>query len=153
MRRKYNLVIGKATAMKTKLAIGAMAEPEEEKTCVVKGRNTVTGLPDAVEVSSGEIYEPLNDIATMIAQQVQDVIEETPPELVGDIYKDGIVITGGSSQIYGLDKVIYDHVKLEVHVAENPADCVINGCGHALKYIGQEELDENGSVNPLSMPY
>ncbi len=153
MRRKYNMVIGKATATKTKLAIGAMAEPEENKTFTVKGRNTVTGLPDAVEVSASEIYEPLGDIALMIAQQVQDVLEETPPELVGDIYRDGIVLTGGSSQIYGLDKVIYDHVKLEVHAVENPSDCVINGCGHALKYIGQEEIDENGSVNPLSMPY
>lgn len=152
-RRKYNLIIGKATAQKAKMEIGAVVKPDEDKTFIVKGRNTVTGLPQAVEIHSSEIYEPLHDIAVMVAQQVQDVLEETPPELVGDIYKDGIVLTGGSSLIYGLDKVIKDYVKLDVHIAENPADCVINGCGYALKYIGQEEIDENGAVNPLSMPY
>lgn len=153
VRRKYNLIIGKVTAQAAKLEIGAVIKPEENKRVIVKGRNTVTGLPQAVEICSDEIYEPLHEIAVSIAQQVQDVLEETPPELVGDIYKDGIILTGGSSQIYGLDKVIKEHVKLDVHVAENPSDCVINGCGYALRYIGQEEIDENGAVNPLSMPY
>lgn len=153
VRRKYNLIIGKVTAQKAKTEIAAMTKPENEKTIVVKGRNTVTGLPQSVELTSSEIVEPLHDIAVTIAQQVQDVLEETPPELVGDIYKDGIILTGGSSQIYGLDAIIKEHVKLDVHVAENPSDCVINGCGYALKYIGQEEIDENGAVNPLSMPY
>lgn len=153
VRRAHNLIIGKATAQNAKLEIAAVVKPEVNKTVVVKGRNTVTGLPQAVEISSSDICESLHDIAVMIAQQVQDVLEETPPELVGDIYKDGIVLTGGSSQIYGLDQVIKEYVKLDVHVAENPSDCVINGCGYALKYIGQEEIDENGAVNPLSMPY
>lgn len=153
VRRKYNLIIGKVTAQTAKMEIASVVKPEDDKTVVVKGRNTVTGLPQAVEISSSEIYEVLRDIAVMIAQQVQDVLEETPPELVGDIYKDGIVLTGGSAQIYGLEQVIKEHVKLDVHAAENPADCVINGCGYALKYIGQEEIDENGAVNPLSMPY
>lgn len=153
VRRKYNLIIGKVTAQNAKVEIGAVLMPENDRSVVVKGRNTVTGLPQAVEIKSSEICEPLHDIAVTIAQQVQDVLEETPPELVGDIYKDGIILTGGSSQIYGLDQVIKEHVKLDVHVAENPSDCVINGCGHALRYIGQEEIDENGAVNPLSMPY
>lgn len=153
VRRAHNLIIGKATAQNAKLEIAAVVKPEVNKTVVVKGRNTVTGLPQAVEISSSDICESLHDIAVMIAQQVQDVLEETPPELVGDIYKDGIVLTGGSSQIYGLDQVIKEYVKLDVHVVENPSDCVINGCGYALKYIGQEEIDENGAVNPLSMPY
>lgn len=153
VRRKHNLIIGKATAQNAKLEIAAVVKPDVDKKVIVKGRNTVTGLPQAVELTSSEICEPLNDIAIMIAQQVQDVLEETPPELVGDIYKDGIILTGGSSQIYGFDKIIKEHVKLDVHVAENPSDCVINGCGYALKYIGQEEIDENGAVNPLSMPY
>lgn len=153
VRKKHNLVIGKTTAQNAKVEIAAVIKPDSDKSIVVKGRNTVTGLPQAVTLSSSEICEPLHDIAVMIAQQVQDVLEETPPELVGDIYKDGIILTGGSAQIYGLDKVIKDYVKLDVHVADNPSDCVINGCGYALKYIGQEEIDENGAVNPLSMPY
>lgn len=153
VRRKYNLVIGKVTAQKAKLEVGAVVKPDEEKTFTIKGRNTVTGLPQAVELSNTELYEPLSEIAAQIASQVQDVLEETPPELVGDIYKDGIVLTGGGSLLYGLDRLIAEQVKIDVHIAENPSDCVINGCGYSLKYIGQQEVDENGAVNPLSMPY
>ena len=153
VRRKYNLIIGKVTAQKAKLEVGAVIKPDEEKKYTVKGRNTVTGLPQAVELSNTELYEPLSEIAVQIAGQVQDVLEETPPELVGDIYKDGIILTGGGSLIYGLDRLIGELVKIDVHIAENPSDCVINGCGYSLKYIGQEEIDENGAVNPLSMPY
>lgn len=153
IRRAYNLVIGKVTAEKTKLEIGTVIKPDTDKKIVVKGRNTVTGLPQAVEVSSSELAEPLNEIAVSIAQQAQDVLEETPPELVSDIYRDGIILTGGGCQINGLDKIIKEYVKLDVHIADNPADCVINGCGYALRYIGQDEIDENGAVNPLSVPY
>ncbi|MBQ5440234.1 MAG: rod shape-determining protein [Clostridia bacterium] len=153
VRKTYNLIIGKVTAENAKKEIGAVVKPEQDKKITIKGRNTVTGLPQAVELSSSEIAESLNEIACTIAQQVQDVLEETPPELVGDIYKDGIILTGGGSQIYGLDQVIKEHVKLDVRIAEKPGDCVINGCGYALRYIGQDEVDENGAVNPLSMPY
>ena len=153
VRKTYNLIIGKVTAENAKKEIGAVVKPEQDKKITIKGRNTVTGLPQAVELSSSELAESLNEIACTIAQQVQDVLEETPPELVGDIYKDGIILTGGGSQIYGLDQVIKEHVKLNVRLAEKPGDCVINGCGYALRYIGQDEVDENGAVNPLSMPY
>ncbi len=153
VRRKYNLIIGRVTAQSAKLEIGSVIKPKEDKTYIVKGRNTVTGLPQSVELHSSELYETLAETASTIASQVQDVLEETPPELVGDIYKDGIVLTGGGVQINGFDKLIEKQVKLEAHPAENPADCVINGCGSALKYIGQAEIDENGAVNPLSMPY
>ena len=153
VRRKYNLVIGRATAQRAKLEVGSVIEPDEDRTCIIKGRNTVTGLPQAVELSSSELYETLAETAVTIAQQVQDVLEEAPPELVGDIYKDGIVLTGGGVLLNGFDKLIEQQVKLDAHIAENPADCVINGCGSSLKYIGQAEIDENGAVNPLSNPY
>lgn len=153
VRRKYNLIIGRVTAQKAKLEVGSVIKPEEDKTCVIKGRNTVTGLPQAVELSSSELYETLAETAVSVAQQVQDVLEETPPELVGDIYKDGIMLTGGGVLLHGFDKLIEQQVKLDAHLANDPADCVINGCGSALKYIGEAEIDENGAVNPLSAPY
>ena len=153
MRRKYNLIIGRVTAQNAKLEIGSVVKPEQDKTCIVKGRNTVTGLPQAVELHASELYETLAETAVAVAQQVQDVLEETPPELVADIYKDGIILTGGGVLLSGFDKLIEKQVKLEAHIADNPADCVINGCGASLKYIGQAEIDENGAVNPLSMPY
>jgi len=152
-RRKYNLIIGRVTAEKAKLEVGAVNKPETEKQFVLKGRNTVTGLPNSVELTNTEIYDVLSEVAANIIAAIQDVLEATPPELVGDIYKDGIVMTGGGALLYGMDQLIRDQLKIDVHIAENPSDCVINGCGYALKYIGQEEVDENGAVNPLSMPY
>lgn len=153
VRRKYNLIIGRATAQRAKIEIGSVIKPEEDKVCTVKGRNTVTGLPQAIELHSEELYETLAETAAVIAQQVQDILEDTPPELAGDIYKDGIMLTGGGVLINGFDKFIEKQVKLSAHIADEPADCVINGCGSALKYIDQAEIDENGAVNPLSMPY
>ena len=153
VRRKYNLIIGRVTAQNAKIEIGSVVKPKEDKTFTVKGRNTVTGLPQAVELHASELWETLAETAVTVAQQVQDVLEETPPELVADIYKDGITMTGGGALLSGFDELIRKQVKLEAHIAENPADCVINGCGAALRYIGQAEIDENGAVNPLSMPY
>ena len=153
VRRKYNLIIGRVTAQNAKIEIGSVIKPKEDKTFTVKGRNTVTGLPQAVELHASELWETLAETAVTIAQQVQDVLEETPPELVADIYKDGIILTGGGAQLSGFDTLIEKQVKLEAHIAQNPADCVINGCGASLRYIGQAEIDENGAVNPLSMPY
>ncbi len=152
-RRKYNLVVGRVTAEKAKFEVGAVFKPEEEKKFVLKGRNTVTGLPQAVELTNTELCPVLSEVAKTITGAVQDVLESTPPELVGDIYRDGIVMTGGGSLLYGMDKLICEQLKIDVHIAENPADCVINGCGFALRYIGQGEVDENGAVNPLSTPY
>ena len=152
-RRKYNLVIGRVTAEKAKLEVGAVVKPETEKKFTLKGRNTVTGLPQAVALTNTEIYDTLSDVAAAITGAIQDVLEETPPELVGDIYRDGIVLTGGGALLYGMDKLIREQLKIDVHIAENPSDCVINGCGFALRYIGQDEVDENGAVNPLSTPY
>ena len=153
VRRKYNLIIGRATAQAAKIEIGCVIKPDEDKSCVVKGRNTVTGLPQAIELTSFEICDILAEIAAPVVQQIQDILEESPPELAGDIYKDGVTLTGGGSLINGFDKMIEQQVQIEAHIAENSADCVINGCGSALKYIGQAEIDENGAVNPLSTPY
>ena len=106
-----------------------------------------------MELTNTELCPVLGEVAKTITGAVHDVMESTPPELVGDIYRDGIVMTGGGSLLYGMDKLICEQLKIDVHIAENPADCVINGCGFALRYIGQGEVDENGAVNPLSTPY
>ena len=80
------------------------------------------------------------------------MLEETPPELIGDIHSDGIILTGGTSQVKGLDKLIKAATSLDVTVAENPADCVVNGCGDSLKYIDKLKKAD-GSVNPITDRY
>ena len=106
-------------------------------------------MPMWVDLTSEETAEPLKEIAGSIVRQVQDVLEETPPELIGDIHSDGIVLTGGASQIAGMDTLIKMATDLRVTTAENPADCVVNGCGEAIKYIDRLRHPD-GTVNPIS---
>jgi rod shape-determining protein MreB len=154
VKKKYNLIIGKRMAEEAKLAIGCVYPQEEQQTFRIKGRNALTGLPQWVDFTSDEMLEALIDLAMQIAREIQEMLEDTPPELVGDIYTDGITLTGGSALLYGFETLISKKTRLPVRVAEDPRSCVVLGAGKALKYI--DELDENhefGAMNPLSAEY
>ncbi|MBE7022681.1 MAG: rod shape-determining protein, partial [Ruminococcaceae bacterium] len=101
----------------------------------IKGRCLVTGLPKVVNVDSEEMLEALEECATQIVDAVHSVLEKTPPELVGDISTGGILLTGGGSLVYGLDKLIARETGLEVFVAEDAVLCVARGTGMSLDYI------------------
>ena len=149
VKRKYNMLIGKRTAEEAKMNIGCVLPGMATGTYRIKGRNMITGMPMWVDLRSEEMVEPLKDVAIAIVKQIQDVLEETPPELIGDIYNDGIVLTGGASQIVGMDTLIKIATDLRVTIADDPADCVVRGCGEAIKYIdGMKRSD--GSVNPIT---
>jgi len=148
IRRKYSIHIGDRTAEKVKKTIGCLYPFDEPKTYRVKGRNALTGLPQWVDVSSDEMLEAMLEPAKMIVSTVQNMLEETPPELATDVYTDGIFLTGGCAQIYGFDKLISKKTRLDVYVAENPQDCVVLGTGKALKYI-DDVTGTYGITNPL----
>ena len=150
VKKKYNLLIGKRTAENAKIAIGCVGNIGENKTFRLKGRNCVTGMPMQADISSYEISDILVDIITEIVYQVQDVLEETPPELMGDIYSDGIILTGGTAQLKGMAEIINAVTKIKVKVADNPSLCVVKGCGEALKYI---KAFEKGELSPISEQY
>lgn len=152
VKRKYNMLIGKRTAEEAKMNIGCVVPGMAAGTHRIKGRNMITGMPMWVDLRSEEMVEPLRDIADAIVRQVQDVLEETPPELIGDIYSDGIVLTGGASQIVGLDTLIKVATDLRVTVADAPSDCVVNGCGKAIKYIDKLRHPD-GTVTPITDRY
>ncbi len=153
VKKKYNLIIGKRMAEAAKLAIGCVYPQEELMTFRIKGRNALTGLPQGIDFTSDEMLEALIDQAMQIAREIQEMLEETPPELVGDIYTDGIVLTGGSAQLYGFDTLISKKTRLPVRVAEEPDTCVVLGAGKALKFV--DDLDDQGlgAMNPLSAEY
>lgn len=155
IRKKYALVIGNPMAEKCKKAIGCLIKPEEEKTFRVKGRDAISGLPRYVDVTSSEIMNVIMETASQIVTLIKDVLEETPPELVGDIYSDGIILTGGLSKIDGFAQLIADSTEIKVTLAENPEDCVINGCGQAISYITEVEKNarSNMDINPLMAAY
>ena len=153
IRKKYNLIIGTNMAESCKKAIGCVKIPLEQKTFKVKGRDAVSGLPRFVEVSSAEIKEAIEEIAQEIVNSIKDVLENTPPELIGDIYTDGIILTGGLAKLTGFAKMISEATKIKVRVHKFASDCVIMGCGKAIKYIGEADKAKNGALSPILAAY
>lgn len=149
VRKKYNILIGKRMAEDAKIAIGCVYPRENQENYRIKGRNALTGLPQAVEISSDEMLEAMISPAMQIVKEVQGLLEETPPELMGDIYTDGMVLTGGCAQLYGFDILLAKKTKMPVHVAEEPLNCVAIGAGKSLKYIDLLEDNRGVGINPL----
>ena len=135
VRRKHNVLIGERTAEYIKIKVGAVYEHAQPREIRVKGRCLLQGLPKEISISSRERLEALMEPISEILDSICSVIERTPPELIGDIIKDGIVMTGGGSLLFGLDKLIEDVTGIKTRVAKDPADCVVNGTGIALEYL------------------
>jgi rod shape-determining protein MreB and related proteins len=135
LRREHNLLIGERSAERIKIEVGS-AIPELEnppEDYLVSGRDLMTGIPKQVSVSYTEVAQALDKSITKIDEAVLRVLEKTPPELSGDIYKTGLYLTGGSGLLRGLNKRISDKIKLPVYVAEDPLRAVVRGTGIALK--------------------
>ncbi len=153
VKRRYSLLIGKRTAEEAKMAIGCVLPGVINGRFRVKGRNLITGMPSFVDLNAAEMAEPLHETAAAIVAQIQDILEETPPELIGDIYTDGIVLTGGGAQLAGIDRIISQTTDLKVRVAPDPSSCVVLGCGKAIKYIDRLNKPDRGGINPISDQY
>lgn len=135
VRRKYNIAIGERTAEQVKIRIGAVYEHAEAKSMEVKGRCLIQGLPKNVIISSKEMLEAMMEPISAILDTICSVIERTPPELVGDILKNGIVMTGGGSLLFGLDRLIEDVTGIRTRVAKDAVTCVAMGTGKILKLL------------------
>ncbi len=133
IRNKYNLLIGERIAEQVKMTIGSAYHLPEEKTAVVRGRNLVTGLPEAVEVSSVEIREAIANSVDTIISTIKDALDETPPEIIADLMETGVCLAGGGSQLLGLDRRLQDELHIRVWVAEDPMSCVARGAGMVLE--------------------
>ncbi len=136
VKKNFNLLIGDRIAEELKIKIGTAVPLDEELVTTIHGRNQVEGSLDSVEITSEHIRAAMKDSLEEIAKALKDVLEQTPPELAGDIVENGIVLTGGGALIRGLDKYFSDMVKLPVYIAEDPLLAVAKGTGIAL-----DELD------------
>ena len=143
MKKQHNLLIGERTAEKIKIEIGCAYKREEEKSMRITGRNLITGLPHAITIYSSEILEALEECVEQIVVTTLIVLEKTPPELAADISDRGIIMTGGGSLLYGLDKRIEEKTGIEVIVADDPLSCVAKGTGNAL---GSIDLLKSGGI-------
>lgn len=128
MRMRYGMLIGERSAEEIKIELGSAILLPKEKDSIVRGRELATGLPKSIKISSGEIREALSGTINQIINEIHEILEETPPELLGDILERGIIITGGGSLIRGLDKRISDETKIPVLLADDPLTTVVRGC-------------------------
>ena len=140
VRRKHNLLIGERTAERVKMEIGTVWQREEPLTIEVKGRSLLEGVPKAVKLTSSEMVGALEEPITAIIEAVCSVIEKISPEMLKDIMKNGIVMTGGGSMLYGLDHLTANVTGIKTKVAENAISCVAIGTGKALeRYLRDPE--------------
>jgi rod shape-determining protein MreB len=138
VRNKYNLLIGERMAERVKISIGSAYPLKEEKTEILRGRNLVSGLPEAVEVSSVEIREAVAGSVKIIVDTIRDTLDEVPPELVADLMEVGVCLAGGGSQLQGLPERLTNELRMRVWLAEDSLTCVARGAGQIL-----EDLEHN----------
>ena len=144
MRREHSVVIGQTTAEDIKIQIGCVFLRPENVSMTVKGRDAKTGMPRNLTLYSSEIYNVLRRPARQIADEVLSVLEETSPELVSDIAENGIILTGGGSQIWGMDKLLTERTGVVCTVADDADSCVAYGCGKSLAWINHMQ---EGPIN------
>ena len=137
IRSKYNLLVGERMAEQIKIEIGSAYPLETEKTMTIRGRNLVTGLPEAIEISSIEIREALNNSLRVIIDTIKDALDEAPPEMAADLLDTGICMAGGSSQLQGFTQRLANELKMHVWQAEDPMTCVARGAGIILEDLNR----------------
>ncbi len=133
VKRKYNLLIGERTAEMIKIEIGNVLLDEPIESMEVKGRDLVTGVPKTINLTSTEVHESLLETVASIVDVIRVALENTPPELSSDLVDKGIMMSGGSSLLRGLDRLVSRETGLPVRIAENPLLCVVNGAGKVLE--------------------
>jgi rod shape-determining protein MreB len=135
MRKRHNIMIGERTAEELKINVGTVYPRVQEVSMDVRGRNLISGLPMTINVTSTEIMDALEEPISSVIEAVHAVLERTPPELAADISDRGMVLTGGGSLIYGLDKLLQEKTGINVIIADDAISCVALGTGEALNNI------------------
>ena len=133
MRAKHNLLVGEPTAQRLKEKIGSAYPLPREEIDTVRGLNLVTGLPASVEVSSIELREAISGSVGIIIDTIKDALDDTPPELVGDLMDSGICLAGGGGQLRGLAERLTEEVNIRTWVADDAMTCVARGAGRVLE--------------------
>lgn len=134
-KRERNVLIGELTAEEIKKKIGCAFRRDEGIAMIAKGKDYISGMPLEFEISSNEVYFAMREHIRAIVTAVRDVLERTPPELAGDIMSEGIILTGGTALLFGIDHVIENATGITTRIAEDPVNCVAKGIEYALSDI------------------
>lgn len=133
MKKDHSLMLGERTAEEVKISLGSAFPLPEEVEAEIRGRDMVSGLPRTVTVSTREVRHALEEHISDIVDAVRQTLDQTPPELAGDIMDRGIVLTGGGALLRGLDERLRHETGMPVHVAENPLESVALGAGRCVE--------------------
>jgi rod shape-determining protein MreB len=135
VKKHHNLSIGDKTAEDLKIKVGAAVPMQEELTAAVKGRDLMSGLPRTVELSTNDIVQAMSKELREMTQAIRKVLQDTPPELAADIIDNGIILTGGSSQLRQMSELVYRRTGVIAKLAQDPYHCVVRGTGIALQHL------------------
>ncbi len=143
VKRKYNVIIGENTAERMKIELGCAVPKAKNELKKYKGRDISTGLPKEIALYSEEIREVIADIIKNIIESVVITLEKTPPELLSDVMESGIILTGGCSNIYGMDELFTKKTGFKTKIAENPSGCTLRGAQKVFSDKKLKKLLEN----------
>lgn len=135
VKKQYNLAIGDKTAEEIKIQIGSAVPVAEELTMQVKGRDLVSGLPRTIDLKTNEVVQAMSRELREMMGAIRKVLQETPPELASDIIDNGIILTGGTSQLRNLPELVYRRTGVQAKLANDAYFCVARGTGVALRHL------------------
>ncbi|MBI2450599.1 MAG: rod shape-determining protein [Candidatus Nealsonbacteria bacterium] len=149
-QEEYKLLIGERTAEEIKIGIGSASPMKERKHMAMRGRNLVTGLPEEILVSDEDIRRALEKSVGQIVNTIKSAVEETPPELLADVMRRGIYLTGGGSLLHGLDSLVAKETKIHTQIIEDPVTAVARGAGLVLENLDElrEVLSKTEDLEP-----
>lgn len=135
VRDEFKVLVGEKTAEDIKIKIGSVIKQKEPREATVRGRDLITGLPKEVVLTDSDIREALGGSLEIFVDAVKEVLESTPPEVISDIMHQGIIITGGSALMTGLDELLTHELKIQVTLADDPLTAIVRGTGIVLEEI------------------
>ena len=135
IKDEFKLIIGEKTAEDIKIQLGSAMPVGDDAFMSVKGRDMGTGLPKEINISDNDIRKAMYNSVALIVESIKEVIEMTPPEVLSDIMKKGIVLAGGGALIRGLDELMRIQLKVPVTICEDPLTAVARGCGAILESV------------------
>ena len=147
IKKKHNMLIGAMTAEDVKINIGGVyPRSDAPESMEVKGRDLINGLPKTVSVTAEELVDVLREPARLILENVHAVLERTPPELIGDLGVNGMILSGGGSLLYGIDRMIEDSTHIRTMIVDDPLACAAHGAG---KLLTKLDSMQDGMMNFL----
>lgn len=135
IKKQYNLAIGDQTAEEIKIQIGSALPLEEELALIIKGRDYVSGLPRSIEIRTNEITKAMDKELRQMVKAIKDVFQDTPPELASDIIDNGIIMSGGTSQLRNLPLLVERRTGVHAELADSAYFCVAKGTGKVLEHL------------------